>query len=161
MASILRIEYDPNSQFCKLNHSYSKRFVSFISGGIKPSTYRKFDPIKKCWLVHTSRLPLVVSFGKRCFDHVDYRSLPEKLQIKIVKLVKDSGNLGSAPELRVGSSAIGPHAVLFVLESAPWEVVAAAYKALALKCHPDHGGKAEDFMRVQKAYEELKSRQDS
>jgi hypothetical protein len=160
MRSVLRIGYDPKSEFCKLDYSYSKRFVSFVSTGIRPSSYRKFDPSTKCWSVHVSRIPLIVSFGKRCFDHVDYRALPESVQIKVVRIVKESRNLGDTQVLGTPSPA-GPHAVLFVLETAPWEVIAAAYKALALKCHPDHGGNVEDFLRIQKAYEELKSKHNS
>jgi DnaJ-class molecular chaperone len=102
----------------------------------------------------------VVSFGKRWFEHVDYSALPEYLQIKIVKITKENRNIGNAQILDT-PSPVGPYAVLFVLETAPWEVVTAAYKALALKCHPDQGGNAEDFMRVQKAYEELKSKHNS
>jgi hypothetical protein len=154
MPSILRIEYDPGSQFCTLFHSYNKRFVAFISGGITPASYRRFDPNSKKWAVHISRLPLVVGFGKRYFDHVDYRSLPEELQIKIVKNINNVGAYASQ-EVAISS---GPHAVLFVLETAPWEVIQAAYKALALKLHPDHGGTTDGFLRLQEAFDELKSK---
>lgn len=41
----------------------------------------------------------------------------------------------------VPSRAYGPYSVLGVLPSAPREVVEAAYRALALKYHPDRAGK--------------------
>ena len=156
MPSVLRIEYDPHSQYCTLFHSYNKRFVSFINGGIKPSSYRRYDPGTKRWMVHASRLPLVVSFGRRYFDHVDYRSLPEDLQIKVVKVMESAYNMGSFAAVAPTPTSTGPHAVLFVLETAPWEVVKAAYRALALKAHPDQGGTVEDFRKIQGAYNELK-----
>jgi curved DNA-binding protein CbpA len=34
----------------------------------------------------------------------------------------------------------------------------AAYKALALKFHPDRGGTGEDFQRIQRAFDELKAK---
>lgn len=158
MHSTLRIEYDPSSRYCTLHHPYNKRFVAYVSAGITPSTYRKFDPSTKKWSVHESRLPLVVSFGKRCFGHVDYSSLPEDFQIRLVKVLENVRHTGVFIDTERTSSPVGPHAVLFVLETAPWEVVLAAYKALALKTHPDHGGSVEAFQRIQKAYEALKSK---
>jgi DnaJ-class molecular chaperone len=97
-------------------------------------------------------------FGRKYFDHVDYRSLPEDLQIRVVKAVKQGWGSTMDKKPPVLSSPTGPHAVLFVLETAPWEVVNAAYKALALKLHPDKGGSAEDFQQLQKAYEQLKAK---
>jgi hypothetical protein len=93
------------------------------------------------------------------FQHVDYSALPESMQIRLVKGMEDGSDQTGprssfAPILT--TSAAGPHAVLFVLPTAPWEVVEAAYKALVFKTHPDRGGSVEDFQRVQKAFEELK-----
>ena len=48
------------------------------------------------------------------------------------------------------------HAVLHLLPSAPPEVVRAAYKALAMKHHPDHGGDTEAMQRLNEAYERLR-----
>jgi DnaJ-class molecular chaperone len=88
---------------------------------------------------------------------VDYRSLPEDLQIRLVKIVNNYKNVGFGDLAAVSPENVGPHATLFVLDTAPWEVVTAAYKALALLHHPDHGGSTEAFIRIQKAYDTLKS----
>lgn len=49
----------------------------------------------------------------------------------------------------------GPHATLHITEDAPKEVVASAYKALALKHHPDRGGDTETMARINDAYDQL------
>ena len=49
------------------------------------------------------------------------------------------------------------HAILFVTEDAPEEVVTAAYRALAKKHHPDRGGDESEFIRIDEAYKEIQS----
>jgi hypothetical protein len=51
--------------------------------------------------------------------------------------------------------AIDPYQTLHLLPSAPPEVVKAAYKALAMKLHPDHGGDEEKMKRLNTAYARL------
>jgi curved DNA-binding protein CbpA len=48
-----------------------------------------------------------------------------------------------------------PHAILQVSSNATPEVIRAAYRALALKHHPDKGGNQESFQEIQKAYDTL------
>lgn len=95
--------------------------------------------------------------GRRMFEHVDYSALPEDIQIQIVKRIKGEteARLNFSPQL---TPASGPYAVLCVLPTAPWEVIEAAYKALAFMTHPDRGGAVEDFQRIQIAYETLKTK---
>lgn len=50
----------------------------------------------------------------------------------------------------------GNHATLFVLNSAPEEVVRAAYKALAIKHHPDKGGDTQTMQRINAAFDAIK-----
>lgn len=47
------------------------------------------------------------------------------------------------------------HRVLFVTSDAPPEVIRAAYKALAMLYHPDHGGDSERMLELNRAYEHL------
>lgn len=156
MSSVLRIEYDPHSQYCALHHSYNKRFVDFLSRGIKPTSYRRYDPGSKLWMVHVEKIPVVVSFGKKYFDYVDYRALPEDLQIQVVQFIQNAKESRSFAEDIVRALPASPHATLFVVPEAPWEVIKASYKALAFKYHPDQGGSPEEFRRVQEAYNKLK-----
>lgn len=152
MPKILHIYPMGDSKFCWLDHPYNKRFVDWVSGGIRPTSYRHYNGDTRKWSVHMKRLHLVVAMGRKHFDHVDYSELPEPIQIQIVKWLEDLKRSGSV----MAPLAVGPHAVLFVLETAPWEVVKAAYKALALMAHPDQGGSDEDFRRIHEAYKELK-----
>lgn len=57
------------------------------------------------------------------------------------------------------SLARGPHADLHVLESAPWPVVEAAYKALARLNHPDRGGSTAAMQKINAAFAQLKEHQ--
>lgn len=152
MKKVLKIDFDLESDFGILHHPYSKRFVSYISQGIKPLTRRKYDPETKKWSVHSTRLPQVVVAGQRYFEHVDYSSLPEQLQIKVVQFVEQCKKEGPVEYIYLKRR---PHSILHVTTDAPPEVIKAAYKALAALYHPDHGGDAEHFMRIQEAYEEL------
>lgn len=147
----LIVNYDPESTYCELFHPYSKRFIVFVSQGIRPLYLRKFNQESKRWWVHHNRLPQVVAAGKRYFDHVDYRSLPPELQIKIVQFLEKEGD-----PVVVGSKRKTPHETLFVVPGAPPEVIKAAYRALAAKYHPDHGGDPEKFRKIDEAYKALK-----
>jgi hypothetical protein len=51
-----------------------------------------------------------------------------------------------------------PHTVLFLTNNAPGFMIDAAWRALALKHHPDHGGDPEAFREAKAAYEELNGR---
>jgi hypothetical protein len=51
-----------------------------------------------------------------------------------------------------------PFKELFLLPSAPVEVVKAAYRALATLHHPDHGGDAERMKAINAAYSEATQR---
>jgi hypothetical protein len=150
MAKVLHIHWE-ETNFCRLDHPYNKRFVDWLGKGVRPTSYRRYE--SGHWYVHTKRLPQVVAMGRRYFGHVDYSSLPELMQIQLVKQLEGFNSTTTT----LSPSAVGPHAVLFVLEGAPWEVIEAAYKALALKTHPDRGGRTEDFQKVQRAFEELKT----
>lgn len=64
-----------------------------------------------------------------------------------------------------GSGSIGttapptnPDSVLHLAPGAPWEVVQAAYRALAGLHHPDRGGDTAKMQAINRAYEDLKRR---
>lgn len=56
----------------------------------------------------------------------------------------------------VRETADDPYAVFGLRAGAPDAAVRAAYRELARQTHPDHGGRNEDFLRVQAAYERIK-----
>ena len=55
-------------------------------------------------------------------------------------------------------SEADPFAALYLLPSAPVEVVKAAYRALATLHHPDHGGDVEKMKAINAAYSEATQR---
>ena len=141
-----------------MEHPYNKRFVAFINQGIKPISKRKFNGATKRWEVHVIYIHLVVAAGKRFFEHVDYSTLPADDQIRVVQYLK--GNGAPPPRSKLAARPeVAPHAVLFVTTDAPPEVIKAAYRALAQKHHPDHGGDEEEFKRIDAAYKRLTSAQ--
>lgn len=48
-----------------------------------------------------------------------------------------------------------PYAILHLRSSAPRAIIKAVWRELAKSLHPDHGGKAEDFIKAKAAYEKL------
>jgi len=129
---------------------FNRKFNLFLKTGITPLSFRRFDAEAKRWQVHISKLVVAVVAAKRYFDHVDYSSLPEEVQLRIASL----NSAVNTPQSKFDPTT--PHEILFVLPSAPWEVIKAAYKALAQIHHPDHGGEAERFVEIHNAYEELR-----
>lgn len=154
---ILRVEYDPGTEWASMACSFNRRFNLFLKMGITPLSFRRFNSETKRWEVHASKLAVAVVAAKRYFDHVDYSSLPEEIQLRIAALNSATSQLRIQGRLDPAT----PHEVLFVLPSAPWEVVRAAYKALAQIHHPDHGGEAERFVEIHNAYEELRKARES
>jgi hypothetical protein len=152
----LTITYNPETKFCPLTHPYSKRFVAYVSQGVKPLSYRRYDEGNKRWEVHAVKVPQVVAAARRYFDHVDYKALPPELQISIVQYEKGKQSGAAYPVSGGARLAKSPHAILFVAPDAPQEVIKAAYRALASKYHPDHGGDPEAFRKIDEAYKELK-----
>lgn len=54
-----------------------------------------------------------------------------------------------------GTFHVGPYAKLYLLPTAPLEVVRAAHRALASLHHPDVGGDPERMIEINAAYDEI------
>lgn len=57
-----------------------------------------------------------------------------------------------------GSVENDPYRTLHLLPTAPPEVAKAAHRAMAMLCHPDHGGSHEQMQTVNAAWEQLERR---
>jgi hypothetical protein len=157
MTGHLIVKYDAATEWCDLLHPYSRRFHDFVKLGVKPSSYRRWSKLNSRWQVHITRLPMVVVFGKRFFGHVDYSDLPAGIQIELVRQLREAEQR-QEPSTPRQNNIVRPdqaYRALHLLPSAPPEVVRAAYKAMAVLLHPDHGGDEEAFKHLQRAYEVL------
>jgi hypothetical protein len=148
--------WDEERQFAALSFAHNRRFTDFLKMGIKPLAYREYDTENRRWRVHLSKLPLVLNYARRCFAQVDYRVLPEWVQMLVAAARSASGS--DTPLDVPPRPQESPYSLLYVLPTAPWEVVRAAYKALVVMHHPDHGGDEEVLKRINRAYTELEDR---
>jgi len=158
MLSQLKIESSINKDFYNLIHISStsdylhKKFSNLIRYSIKPLSYRKWSKEKNCWSIHKSKLPITVFIARKYYQHIDYSSLSEELQIFIVQETKErSSGVVKEEKLKVEN----PYTKLHLLESAPIEVVKASYKALVLLYHSDRGGDEEVLKEINLAYTEI------
>ena len=134
-------------------HGYNKRFSDFVRYNVRPLSYRRYDTKTHRWAVHVSKLAPVVTYAKTQFDAVDYRSLPPDLQLKLVAEMSGRGSASVIPIIEAGPR--DAYQMLHVLQTAPWEVIKAAYKAMVFLNHPDRGGSTETTVLLQEAFEEL------
>lgn len=127
----------------------SKQLSIMLRRGITPSTYRKFIAANNEWLIHYSKIKELVSLGRKCYEVVDYSELPMVWQMMA------AGANQSTPQ----SNNKNPYLVLYLLSSAPFEVVKSVYKTLAAMYHPDaQSGDADMFRQVTEAYQEIKEK---
>jgi DnaJ-class molecular chaperone len=99
--------------------------------------------------VYWKQLRTVADAAKRFYDHVDWSTLPTDWQLYL------AGAEVPAPQLPAPTT--DPYAMLFVTADAPLEVIRAAYKALAVIFHPDHGGTEQRMTELNNAYTEIRN----
>lgn len=123
-----------------------RAFTEFLKYGIKPASARRYEGSSRSWLVHWKQLRLVANTARRYYDACDWASLPPQWQMVAV------GGEASTEVSQEPVAEENPFTVLFLTDDAPLEVIQAAYRALALKHHPDHGGTDSEMQRVNDAY---------
>lgn len=99
-----------------------------------PKHVRRWVPEQKAWFVATAYLDRA--------EWILERRWPGCLDV---------------PEFASSAPDPGPYAVLYLLPSAPPEVVKAAYRALSLSLHPDRGGDTAAMQRVNAAYDQIRT----
>jgi hypothetical protein len=111
-----------------------------LQRSVKPSA-RKYDHLEGAWEVHYSVVQHLLSVIRTCQEGVDTSRLPPAwLQYLEQEHVHDVKK---------------PLATLHLLPTAPIEVIKAAYKALCLLNHPDHGGDIVRFREIDEAYQHV------
>lgn len=134
----LTLKLVPDGSWAVLTGPMHPRLVSTVRQ-LRRSA-REFDG--KQWRVHYGQLPVVAGLAQRLYHHVDWSELPPQWQVLAC---------GGAP----AAALEDPYAVLHLLPSAPVEVARAAYRVLALKAHPDHGGDPGEMQRLNRAIEAI------
>jgi hypothetical protein len=147
---------------------YHQYFVDRIKAEV-PSRSRQWNPSTKAWTVRAGMVPKVCKIVREVYGvDVNPAYNPKWAEIK----AEEWPNAGDIFEDRETSWPPPPpptpkrptaktseaHAELHLLSSAPWPVVKAAYKAMAILCHPDQGGSSEEMAKLNATFAELKKR---
>jgi hypothetical protein len=141
-----------NIYWLTLHFKYNRKFITLIQN-IKPSSYRKFNKNLSCWEIHYTKLALIVKDSIKFFKEIKCDDVNE-VHKKVIDAILKHHQIKSKAIKSIKS--VNAYETLFVTKSAPKEVIRAAYKALVMLYHPDHGGKADKFRMIQEAYDELK-----
>ncbi len=114
-----------------------------------PIASRSYDPDKRMWTISHPYAERVLGSFLRRFPHATVNEYGTR--------GRDSAPPPSPPKAPV----VSPHATLYVLPSAPIEVIDASYRALVKKYHPDRlpeperSGGNEVLARINVAYGQL------
>lgn len=111
---------------------YNAKFVSELKGCMEPS-YRAWNPTDKCWEVSENRIEELIDLCLRYFDSIET-------------------DLESPANLPDG----GSYATLFLLPSAPNELIKSVYRFLSMLNHPDKGGTVEQMSKLNSAMDDIK-----
>jgi DnaJ domain len=125
-----------------LESPYNADFVEALKAYV-PYRQRRWVPDDKKWWFQSDVIATVEYLCDRYYGsyvHVGRAGKEEK----------------SHQNTRTPNAQPDAYATLHLLPSAPSEVVTAAYRALAKKFHPDHGGDDERMKQINLAYERLR-----
>lgn len=125
-----------------------------------PSEYRYYSADEAAmgyWYIHEKYLLGAIELAYKQLGAVDYSCLPGYLQMEIAK-AKELWTVHTRRTSPV-SKTTGvreSYAQLYLLPSAPLNVVHSVWRALAKTSHPDQGGDASLFRKYSEAYEAIK-----
>lgn len=89
-----------------------------------PVAYRSYDPDKRLWTISAPYANRVLDLFLRRFPHATVNEYEQR-------------GRDSAPPPLSKAPVLTPHTTLYVLPSAPREVIDASYRALVKEYHPD------------------------
>lgn len=127
---VASLRYMPNGIMMELEAPYNKDFTDTLKKSI-PSKKRAWNAEDKAWFVVKDQFDKLSHLLDQYFDETILLDFPAQ---------------------EVSSSMF---AKLYLLDSAPLEVVRAVYKALAVKHHPDKGGDVGIMTSINVAYKEI------
>jgi hypothetical protein len=123
---------------------------NFAIGTLKsfiPSSARSYDPDARQWHVDAAA-------------KVEFERWITNMRTVIAATIEwitadDAGDAHERPRKPHTPAKADPFATLHLLPTAPPEVVRAAYRALAIKHHPDLGGDVRAMQQLNEAYKQL------
>lgn len=138
---------------------YDAGYVAWIKDHV-PAGQRTWEADEKRWWIAETYADGAVKMARTVFPLLDTSAYDGKGQQRPHEDYRQAGFGGNARQQtqRQEAPASGPHAILFLLPSAPAEVVNAAYKALAKVYHPDAGTRPDTLRMtaINNALDELK-----
>lgn len=120
-----------------------------------PADYRYYEDA--CWFVHSKHLLEVIELAYKQTGRVDDSSLSDYIREDIAqakqgwKVNPSKSAIGKSP-----SDLANAYSILHLLPSASYGLVAAVWRYLARKTHPDRGGDSELFRKYAEAYQQIK-----
>jgi hypothetical protein len=142
----INIEAERGDYLIKIRSDDADAFHDAIQGlkdFVDPSA-RRWQPATKSWRILPAGQLYVIDWLAVCRDQFGADVIWGKEK-------RREGRTAPKPEA-------DPFAALYLLPSAPVEVVKAAYRALATMHHPDHGGDVEKMKAINAAYSEATRR---
>jgi hypothetical protein len=130
---------------------YHAEFVDALKLGI-PSFFRSWNPDDKVWIVKSTYADQAIAIARLWFSPVEVFGKPRSSGNEY----RSSHNATPPPPPRSGSD--DPFRTLYLINTAPPEVITASYRALSRKHHPDLGGDTATMQRINAAYDQLKDR---
>ena len=127
---VASLRYLPSGLFLQMEAPWNKPFQDEMKKSI-PAKKRIWDANEKTWYILREQFDRLTHLLEKHYDETILLDFPP-------------------PEVARNTGA-----KLFLLDGAPIEVIRAAYKALAVKYHPDRGGDAEKMVELNTAYSEL------
>jgi hypothetical protein len=119
--------------------------IESLKSCIAPSM-RAWQPAVKSWHVADDAQDSMMAWFDYCRNELG-------AEVSWVKAKRQERQTRAAPKPEAD-----PFAALYLLPSAPVEVVKAVYRALATLHHPDHGGDVEKMKAINAAYSEATRR---
>ncbi len=136
----INIEVEHGDYLIKVHADDADAFHDAIQGlkDFIPSPHRRWQPLSKAWRILPEGQLYVMDWITVCRDKFN-------AEVTWGKGKRTADPATPKPEA-------DPFAALYLLPSAPVEVVKAAYRALATLHHPDHGGDVEKMKAINAAY---------
>jgi hypothetical protein len=127
-----------------LTFPYDAGFISRLKDEI-PHSARTYDPATKVWTIYPPYAAYAADLMHAAFAAV-------------VEYGEGRDDTSSTDSIRRDDPDF---AILHLLPSAPPELVEAAYRCLAKRCHPDTGGEHAVMLRLNEAVVRLRERQEA